>query len=57
MPLTIVDSDILINVARGDVEAINCVLRLEKTSDLAISAACANGVSCRLSKQNRVKRP
>ena len=38
MALTIVDSDILINVARGDAEAINCLLRLEKTSVLAISA-------------------
>jgi len=37
MALTIVDSDILINVARGDAEAINCLLRLEKTSVLAIS--------------------
>jgi predicted nucleic acid-binding protein len=38
MALTIVDSDILINVARGDAEAINCLLRLEKTSVLAVSA-------------------
>jgi hypothetical protein len=38
MALTIVDSDILINVARGDAEAINCLLQLEKTSVLAISA-------------------
>ena len=38
MALTIVDSDILINVARGDAEAINCLLRLEKTSVLAISS-------------------
>lgn len=38
MALTIVDSDILINIARGDAEAINCVLRLEKTSILAISS-------------------
>ena len=37
MALTVVDSDILINVARGDAEAINCLLRLEKTSVLAIS--------------------
>jgi predicted nucleic acid-binding protein len=37
MALTIVDSDILINVARGDAEAINCLSRLEKTSVLAIS--------------------
>jgi predicted nucleic acid-binding protein len=38
MALTIVDSDILINVARGDAEAINCLLYLEKTSVLAISS-------------------
>ena len=38
MALTIVDSDILINVARGDADAINCLLRLEKTSVLAISS-------------------
>jgi predicted nucleic acid-binding protein len=38
MVLTIVDSDILIDVARGEADAINCLLRLEKTSALAISA-------------------
>jgi predicted nucleic acid-binding protein len=38
MALTIVDSDILIDVARGEADAINCLLRLEKTSALAISA-------------------
>lgn len=38
MALTIVDSDILIDVARGEADAINCLLRLEKTSTLAISA-------------------
>ncbi len=38
MALTIVDSDILINVARGDSEAIICLSRLEKTSGLAVSA-------------------
>ncbi len=37
MALTIVDSDILINVGRGDQEAIDCLLRLEKTSVLAVS--------------------
>jgi predicted nucleic acid-binding protein len=37
MALTVVDSDILINVARGDAEAINCLSNLEKTSDLAVS--------------------
>jgi predicted nucleic acid-binding protein len=36
--LTIVDSDILIDVARGEADAINCLLRLEKTSALAICA-------------------
>ena len=34
MALTVVDSDILINVARGDAEAINCLVRLEKKSFL-----------------------
>lgn len=38
MTLTIVDSDILINVARGESEAVNCLQQLEKTSVLAISA-------------------
>ena len=38
MALTIVDSDILIDVARGNADAINCLLRLEKGSVLAISA-------------------
>ncbi len=38
MVSTIVDSDILIDVARGDSDAINCLLGLEKTSALAISA-------------------
>ncbi|MGH9898806.1 MAG: type II toxin-antitoxin system VapC family toxin [Pyrinomonadaceae bacterium] len=38
MALTIVDSDILIDVARGEADAINCLLRLEKTSTLVISA-------------------
>jgi predicted nucleic acid-binding protein len=38
MALTIVDTDILIDVARGDSDAINCLLRLEKTSVLAVSA-------------------
>lgn len=37
MALTIVDSDILINVARGDADAINCLIGLEKTSVLAVS--------------------
>ncbi|MGI8566786.1 MAG: type II toxin-antitoxin system VapC family toxin [Pyrinomonadaceae bacterium] len=38
MALTIVDSDVLINVARGDSEAIICLSRLEKISVLAITA-------------------
>lgn len=37
MPLTIVDSDILINIGRGDQEAIDCLPQLEKTSVLAVS--------------------
>jgi predicted nucleic acid-binding protein len=37
MALTIVDADILIDVARGNSDAINCLLNLEKTSTLAIS--------------------
>ncbi len=38
MALTIVDTDILIDVARGEANAINCLLGLEKISSLAISA-------------------
>jgi predicted nucleic acid-binding protein len=38
VPLTLVDTDILIDVARGKVEAIDCLRRLETTSTLAISA-------------------
>ena len=38
MALTIVDSDILIDAGRGDAGAINCLLRLETISTLAISA-------------------
>jgi predicted nucleic acid-binding protein len=38
MAFTIVDSDILIDVARGDADAIGYLSRLEKTSTLAISA-------------------
>ena len=36
--LTIVDSDILIDVARGEADAIKCLLHMEQTSTLAISA-------------------
>ena len=38
MALTIVDTDILIDVARGEADAIKCLLRLEKSSTLAVSA-------------------
>ena len=38
MALTIVDSDSLIDVARGEADGINCLLCLERTSVLAISA-------------------
>ena len=53
MALTIVDSDILIDVARGEVDAINCLLRLEKTSALAISAVSQMEliVGCRSKKE------
>jgi hypothetical protein len=36
MALTIVDSDILIDVARGEAEAINCLLTFQQTSTLAL---------------------
>jgi predicted nucleic acid-binding protein len=38
MALTIVDSDILIDVARGDSIALNCLLQIETASVLAVSA-------------------
>ena len=38
LAFTIVDTDILIDVARGDSDAIDCLRRLEKTSPLAVSA-------------------
>ena len=38
MALTIVDADILIDAGRGLTDAINCLLRLETASTLAISA-------------------
>jgi predicted nucleic acid-binding protein len=38
MALTIVDSDILIDAGRGEADAINCLLRLDTISTLAISA-------------------
>lgn len=37
MALTIVDSDILIDAGRGEADAINCLLHLEKNSVLAVS--------------------
>ena len=37
MALTIFDTDILINVGRGDTEAINCLQNFAQTSNLAIS--------------------
>jgi predicted nucleic acid-binding protein len=37
MALTIFDTDILINVGRGDAEAINCLQSYAQTSVLAIS--------------------
>jgi predicted nucleic acid-binding protein len=37
MALTIFDTDILINVGRGDAEAINCLQTYAQTSILAIS--------------------
>ncbi len=37
MSLTIFDTDILINVGRGDTEAINCLQNYAQTSTLAIS--------------------
>lgn len=56
MALTIVDSDILINVARGDAEAINCLSNLEKTSVLAISVVTQMEliVGCRNKTELRV---
>jgi predicted nucleic acid-binding protein len=53
MAITIVDSDILIDVARGEADAINCLLRLEQTSALAISAVSQMEliVGCRTKKE------
>jgi len=53
MALTIVDSDILIDVARGEADAINCLLHLEQTSALAISAVSQMEliVGCRNKKE------
>lgn len=56
MAITIVDSDILIDVARGEADAINCLLRLEQTSALAISAVSQMEliVGCRSKKELQV---
>ena len=53
MAITIVDSDILIDVARGEADAINCLLRLEQTSALAISTVSQMEliVGCRSKKE------
>jgi predicted nucleic acid-binding protein len=53
MALTIVDSDILIDVARGEADAINCLLSLQQTSTLAISAVSQMEliVGCRNKKE------
>ena len=37
MPLTIIDTDILIDAGRGVSEAVNYLKQLESSSDLAIS--------------------
>ena len=53
MALTIVDTDILIDVARGEADAIKCLLRLEKSSTLAVSAVTQMEliVGCRNKKE------
>ena len=53
MAITIIDSDILIDVARGETDAIKCLLRLEQTSALAISAVSQMEliVGCRSKKE------
>jgi predicted nucleic acid-binding protein len=53
MALTIVDTDILIDIARGEADAINCLLRLEKSSTLAVSAVTQMEliVGCRNKKE------
>jgi predicted nucleic acid-binding protein len=37
MALTIIDTDILINVGRGNIESIDCLEKYARTSELAIS--------------------
>jgi predicted nucleic acid-binding protein len=53
MALTIVDSDILIDVARGEADAINRLSHLEKASALAVSAVSQMElvVGCRNKKE------
>lgn len=53
MAFTIVDTDILIDVARGDSDAADCLLRLEKISPLAVSAVTQMEliVGCRNKKE------
>jgi predicted nucleic acid-binding protein len=59
MPLTIFDTDILINVGRGDSEAINCLQNYAQLSTLAISVVTQMEllVGCRkkTEQQNLVK--
>ncbi len=53
MVFTIVDTDILIDVARGDSDAADCLLQLEKISPLAVSAVTQMEliVGCRNKKE------
>jgi len=53
MAVTIVDSDILIDVARGESQAISCLAQIEQTSILAISAVSQMElvVGCRNKKE------
>jgi predicted nucleic acid-binding protein len=59
MPLTIFDTDILINVGRGDADAINCLQSYSQASTLAISVVTQMEllVGCRnkTEQQNLVK--
>lgn len=53
MAFTIVDTDILIDVARGNSDAAECLLQLEKISPLAVSAGTQMElmVGCRNKKE------
>lgn len=53
MAFTIVDTDILIDVARGNSDAADCLLQLEKISPLAVSAVTQMEltVGCRNKKE------